>query len=157
MRVTRTSSPAGRHSAASLAGPINTEPSTMPTPPTETPGPRRPDVRRPAGVSRFGVLAGFVATAGTLAVAFLGLGGPPAPAAPVALADATATATEPAVQQVVVKTVYVQPPTPSAAPLATPVAAPVAAAPQRVVKVVTRQSGAGGGEGGEGGEQEGDD
>jgi len=157
MRVTRTSSPAGRHSAASLAGPINTEPSTMPTPPTETPGPRRPDVRRPAGVSRFGVLAGFVATAGTLAVAFLGLGGPPAPAAPVALADATATATEPAVQQVVVKTVYVQLPSPSAAPLATPVAAPVAAAPQRVVKVVTRQSGAGGGEGGEGGEQEGDD
>jgi len=105
MRVTRTSRPAGRRSAASLAGPINTEPSMLPTPPTETPGPRRPDVRRPAGVSRFGVLAGFVATAGTLAVAFLGLGGPPAPAAPFALADATAT--EPAVQQVVVKTVYI--------------------------------------------------
>jgi hypothetical protein len=129
----------------------------MPTPPTETPGPRKPDVRRPAGVSRFGVLAGFVATAGTLAVAFLGLGGPPAPPAPLGLADATATATEPAVQQVVVKTVYVQLPSPSTAPAATPVAAPVAVAPQRVVKVVTRQSGAGGGEGGEGGEQEGDD
>ena len=152
MRVTRTSSPAGRHSAASLAGPINTEPSMLPTPPTETTGPRRPDVRRPAGVSRFGVLAGFVATAGTLAVAFLGLGGPPAPAAPLALADVTAT--EPAVQQVVVKTVYVQLPSPSAAPAATPAAAPVAAAPKPAAKVVTRQSGAGGGEGGE---QEGDD
>jgi hypothetical protein len=124
----------------------------LPTPPTETTGPRRPDVRRPAGVSRFGVLAGFVATAGTLAVAFLGLGGPPAPAAPLALADATAT--EPAVQQVVVKTVYVQLPSPSAAPAATPAAAPVAAAPKPAAKVVTRQSGAGGGEGGE---QEGDD
>jgi hypothetical protein len=155
MRVTRTSRPAGRRSAASLAGPINTEPSMMPTPPTETPGPRRPDVRRPAGVSRFGVLAGFVATAGTLAVAFLGLGGPPAPAAPLALADATAT--EPAVQQVVVKTVYVQLPSPSAAPVATPVAVPVASAPQPAARVVTRQSGAGGGEGGEGGEQEGND
>ncbi len=127
----------------------------MPTPPTETPAPRRPDVRRPAGVSRFGVLAGIVATAGTLAVAFLGLGGPPVPVAPLALADATAT--EPAVQQVVVKTIYVQLPSPSAAPVARPAAAPVAAAPKPVIRVVTRQSGAGGGEGGEGGEQEGDD
>lgn len=105
-------------------------------------------MRHPAGVSRGGLVTGLLATAGTLAVAFLGLGGPPAPATPVALADATAT--EPAVQQVVVKTVYVQLPSPSAAP----VAAPSAAALKPVAKVVTRQSGSGDGEGGE---QEGDD
>ena len=124
----------------------------MPTPPTDTPGPRRPDLRRPAGVSRAGLFTGLLATGGTLAVAFLGLGGPPAPAAPVALADATAT--QPAPTQVVVKTVYVQLPTPTAAPAASRVtAAPATAAP----RVVTRQSGTGGGERDDGGEQEGND
>ncbi len=123
----------------------------MPTPPTDTPGARRPDVRRPAGVSRAGLFTGLLATAGTLAVAFLGLGGPPAPAAPVALADTSATG--PAATQVVVKTVYVQLPSPTAAPVAPFVAAPATAAP----RVVTRQSGSGGGERGEGGEQEGND
>jgi len=122
----------------------------MPTPPTDAPGARRPDMRRPAGVSRAGLFTGLLATAGTLAVAFLGLGGPPAPAAPVALADATAT--EPAPTQVVVRTVYVQLPSPTAAPAAPRVAAPATPAP----RVVTRQSGSGG-EGGEGGEQEGND
>ncbi len=122
----------------------------MPTPPTDTPGNLRPDVRRPAGVSRGGLVMGLLATGGTLAVAFLGLGGPPAPPAPVALADATAT--QPAIQQVVVKTVYVQLPSPSAAPVATP----VPATPKPVARVVTRQSGSGG-EGGDGGEQQGND
>ena len=120
----------------------------LPTPSTDSPGVRRPDVRRPAGVSRAGLVTGLLATAGTLAVAFLGLGGPPAPAAPVALADATAT--EPAASQVVVKTIYVQLPSPSAPPVAPRVAAAATAAP----RVVTRQSGSGGGEGGE---QEGND
>ena len=117
----------------------------MPTPPTDTPG-----ARRPAGVSRASLFTGLLATAGTLAVAFLGLGGPPAPAAPVALADATAT--QPAPTQVVVRTVYVQLPSPTAVPAAPRVAAPATPAP----RVVTRQSGSGG-EGGEGGEQEGND
>ncbi len=102
---------------------------------------RRPEARRPAGVSRLGILTGFLATAGTLGVALLGLGGPPAPATPVALADTTAT--DPAAQQVVVKTVYVQLPSPPAAPVA------VAAAPKAVPRVVTRQSGAGGDDEGE--------
>jgi hypothetical protein len=120
----------------------------MPTPLIDTQGARRPDVRRPAGVSRAGLFTGLLATAGTLAVAFLGLGGPPAPAAPAALADATAT--EPAPTQVIVKTVYVQLSSPTAAAVAPRVAARATAAP----RVVTRQSGSGGGEGRE---QEGDD
>lgn len=124
----------------------------MPTPPAGTPGAPRPEVRRPAGVSRFGLVTGFLAAAGTLAVAFLGLGGPPVPAAPVAIADATAT--EPAAPRVVVKTVYVQLPSPSAAPTAR-VAATATPAPKAAARVVTRQSGSA--SGGEGGEQEGDD
>lgn len=105
-------------------------------PEARSPEAGRPETRRPAGVSRIGVLTGFLATAGTLGVALLGLGGPPASAMPIALADATAT--DPAVQQVVVKTVYVQLPSPPAAPVA------VAAAPKAEARVVTRQSGAGG-------------
>jgi hypothetical protein len=113
---------------------------------------RRPDIRRPAGVSRLGVLTGFLATAGTLGVAFLGLGGPPAPPTPLALADASAT--EPAIQQVVVKTVYVQLPSPTTVP----VAAPAAVAPRAAARVVTRQSGARGDDrGDDAGENEGDD
>jgi hypothetical protein len=120
----------------------------MSAPPTDAPDNlrpevRRPDVRRPAGVSRLGVLTGFVAAAGTLGVALLGLGGPPAPATPVALAGASAT--DPAVQQVVVKTVYVQLPSPPAAP----VAVAAARAPKAVARVVTRQSGARGDDAGE--------
>jgi hypothetical protein len=111
----------------------------MPAPSADTPG-----VRRPPGVSRLGLIMGSLATAGTLVIAFLGLGGPPAVPGTVALSDTTATDT--AAQQVVVKTVYVQ--------LPSPTAAPVAAAPKAVSSVVTRQSGSGGDEGGE---QEGDD
>jgi len=116
----------------------------MPAPSTES-----PRVRRPAGVSRLGLAVASLATAGTFAVALIGLGGPPA------VADATpastdATATDAAVPRVTVKTIYVQLP----APTAPPTAAPVAAVPKAVSAVVTRQSGAGGGEGGE---QEGDD
>ena len=125
----------------------------MPTPAADTPGAPRPDVRRPTGPSRFGLVSGLFATAGTVAVAFVGLGGPPAPTTPVALADATAT--EPAVPRVVVKTVYVRLPSPTAAPVA-PVAPPLAAVQKPVSRAVTRQSGAGG-EGGEGREHEGDD
>ena len=108
----------------------------MPTPSTLTPG-----VRRPAGVSRLGLVMASLATAGTLAIAFVGLGGPPAAPATPALADATAT--DAAAQ---VKTVYVQ--------LPSPTAAPVAAVPQAVSPVVTRQSGSGGSEGHE---KDGDD
>jgi hypothetical protein len=104
----------------------------MSVPSTDTPG-----VRRPTGVSRLGLVLGSLATAGTLAIAFVGLGGPPAAPATVALGDATGAAA----QQVVVKTIYIQLPSPTAAPVAT--------VPTAVSSVVTRQSGSGGGEGGE--------
>lgn len=117
----------------------------MPAPSTDTPGVRTPGVRRPAGVSRLGLVVASLATAGTFAVALIGLGGPPVVAdTTVALADTT-TADAP-VPQVVVRTIYVQ--------LAAPTAAPVAAAPKAVSAVVTSQSGS---RGTEGGEQEGDD
>ena len=106
----------------------------MSVPSTETPG-----VRRSAGVSRLGIAVASLATAGSFAVALFGLGGPPAPAAPATLAVA-----DPAAQQVVVKTVYVQ--------LPSATAAPVAAVPNAVSSVVTRQSG-----GSEGSEKEGND
>ena len=110
----------------------------MPAPSTDTPGVGTPGVRRPAGVSRLGLAVASLATAGTLAVAFIGLGGPPA------AADTTVAVADAAAQQVVVKTVYVQ------LPYST--AAPVAAVPNAVSPVVTRQSG-----GSEGSEKEGND
>ena len=110
----------------------------MPIPPTITPGPRRP-----GGVNRLGLVIGSLATAGTLALAFIGLGGPPtAVAAPT---PGTSTAPDATAQRVAVKTVYVQLPSPTAAP--TPVA------PTPPPAVVTRQSGSGG----EGHETEGND
>jgi hypothetical protein len=117
----------------------------MPAPSTDT-----PRVRRPAGVSRLGLAVASLASAGTFAVALLGLGGPPASAAPATSASADPTTTDAVPRQVVVKTIYVQLPAPTVAPTARP----VVAAPKAQVSVVTRQSGSGGGEGGE---QEGDD
>ena len=110
----------------------------MPIPPTVTPG-----QRRPGGVNRLGLAIGSLAAAGTLALAFVGLGGPPTAAAVPTAGDSTAP--DPAVQRVVVKTVYVQLPSPTAAPAPAARTAPPA--------VVTRQSGSGG----EGNETEGDD
>ena len=116
----------------------------MPVPSTDTPGVRRPGVRHPAGVSRLGLAVASLATAGTLAVAFVGLGGPPAALTTVAVAGATTA--DAAGPQVAVKTVYVQLPSPTAASVAT--------VPKAASSVVTRQSGSGGSEGGE---QEGND
>ena len=118
----------------------------MPAPSTDT-----PRVRRPAGVSRLGLAVAALASAGTCAVALIGLGGPPAPAAPVTPASADTTTSDVAGQQVVVKTIYVQLPAPT---LQAPTSKPVAAAPKAVAAVVTHQSGS---KGGEGGEQEGSD
>jgi hypothetical protein len=132
----------------------------MPAPSTETPGVHTSGVRRPAGVSRLGLAVASLATAGTLAVAFIGLGGPPAPKARATLGPVDTTTAEAAAPQVVVKTIYVQLPTPAPAPTAAPAPARVTATPKAVSRVVTSQSGSGGtkgGEGGEGGEQEGDD
>lgn len=108
----------------------------MPVPATDTHA-----VRRPAGVSRLGIAVASIATAGSFAVALIGLGGPPAPPAP-----ATASTADAAGSQAPVQTIYVQLPAPSAAP--------VVAAPKAQASVVTRQSGS---KGTEGGEQEGND
>ena len=126
----------------------------MLTPSAETPGVRTAGIRRAAGASRLGLAVASLASAGTLAVAFIGLGGPPAPVAETNLAVADTTIADAAAPQVVVKTIYVQ----LAAPTPAPTAAPIAAAPKAVSRVATRvvtsQSGSAGTEGDE---QEGDD
>jgi hypothetical protein len=122
----------------------------MPAPSTDTPGVRAPLVRRPAGVSRLGLAMASLATAGTFAVALIGLGGPPAPVAPTMGGVADATTADAVVPPVVVKTIYVQLPSPPTAP----VAAVPKAASSVVTRVVTSQSGSGGTKGGE---QEGND
>ena len=103
--------------------------------------PETPAARRPPGVSRLGIAMASLATAGTFAVALIGVGGPPAP--PV---TATTSAADAAGSQAPVQTIYVQLPAPSATP--------VAATPKAQTSVVTRQSGS---KGTEGGEQEGND
>lgn len=117
----------------------------MPAPSTDTPGVGTPGVRRPAGVSRLGLVVASLATAGTFAVALIGLGGPPA-VADTTVAAVDAITADAAMPQVVVRTIYVQ--------LPSPTAGPVAAVPQAVSPVLTSQSGS---RGTEGGEQEGND
>jgi small neutral amino acid transporter SnatA (MarC family) len=109
----------------------------MPAPSTDTPGVRAPLVRRPAGVSRLGLAMASLATAGTFAVALIGLGGPPAPVAPTMGGVADATTADAVVP-----------------PSATPVAAAPKAVSSVLTRVVTSQSGSGGTKGGE---QEGND
>jgi hypothetical protein len=119
----------------------------MPTQPTDVRA-----ARRAAGVSRLGLAVGSIASLATLGLAFLGLGGPPAPASTASFADAAATNVP--TPQVTVKTIYVQLPAPAAQAASAPSAAPVAAVRRAPAAVVTRQSGTKAGES-EG--QEGDD
>ena len=127
----------------------------MPSPSNQPPG-----VGRTSGASRLGLVAASIAAAGSFAVAFAGLGGPPADPAPAA--SATPVAADPSQTAAPVTTIYVHLPAPTAAPTPTPTPTrdPVVAPPQAQTSVVTRQSGTASARGAEGGtesEQEGND
>jgi hypothetical protein len=109
------------------------------------PGPaQRPSAASTARTRRIGLATGSLAALGTLALALVAVSGLPSPATGRATAAAmTAAVTPVPTEQVVVDTVYVQAPAPTADPDPIVVAAPAQAAqpPVRIVRVVASQGG----------------